>query len=36
VRATGTATTARNGVPVVVNTPDGEVSNTITVNVKRR
>jgi hypothetical protein len=36
VRATGNASSARNNVPVVVNTPDGEVSNTITVNVKRR
>jgi hypothetical protein len=31
--ATGNAPSARTGVPVVVNTPDGEVSNTVTVNV---
>src|SRR5262249_10131432 len=33
VTATGSASSARSGVPVVVNTPDGEVSNTVTVNV---
>jgi len=31
--ATGNAPTPRSAVPVVVNTPDGEVSNTVTVNV---
>jgi hypothetical protein len=33
VTGTGNAPSARSGVPVVVNTPDGEVSNTVTVNI---
>jgi hypothetical protein len=31
--ATGTATAPKSGVPVVVNTPDGEVSNTVSVAI---
>ena len=33
LRATGNAPAAKSSVPVVVNTPDGEVSNTFSVNV---
>src|SRR5262249_28654671 len=33
VTATGNASTARTGVPVVVNTPDSEISNTVNVDV---
>ena len=35
LRATGNARSVRSNVPVVVNTPDSETSNTVTVNVTR-